>query len=131
MFNILYGSGAVATATVIWRFIRSEHGQSLIEKIKNSVGGQVKSLKEAVDNLAQVVSAQGDSIIWLRSELDATRLELTAAKEALHNKENYLEEENNSLRNRVAELEAQVKALEFILSKKNVKKTIPIKRRIK
>jgi len=120
--ELLFGTGAAASVATVWRFLRTETGRELLTKLRKFTGTEIAALKASIENLAQVVSTQGDSINWLRAELDLTRLELTVAKEALHNKESYLEDENNKLRGRVAELEAQVRALEFILSKKVVKK---------
>ena len=116
--EIVFGTGAAATAAAAWRFLRSDAGQSLLSKIRRFAGTEVVALKEAVENLAQVVGMQGDSIEWLRTELERTRTELVEARNALTDKETYLAQENDKLRNRVAELEAQVKALEAALSKR-------------
>ena len=116
--EILFGTGAAATAATVWRFLRSEAGQSLLGRLRRFAGTEVVALKEAIDNLAQVVATQGESIDWLRAELDRTRLELTEARAALTDKEGKLERENEKLRKRVAELEAQVKALETALAKR-------------
>ena len=86
--------------------------------MRRFAGTEVVALKEAVDNLSQVVSMQGDSIEWLRGGLERTRTELTEARIALTDKESKMESENVKLRKRVAELEAQVKALEAILAKR-------------
>lgn len=116
--EILFGTGAAATAATAWRFLRSEAGQSLLGRLRRFAGTEVVALKEAIDNLAQVVATQGESIDWLRAELDRTRLELTEARAALTDKEGKLERENEKLRKRVAELEAQVKALETAFAKR-------------
>lgn len=116
--EIMFGTGAAAAAAAAWRFLRSDAGQSLLGRLRRFAGTEVVALKEAVDNLAQVVSTQGESIDWLRGELERTRNELIEARAALSDKENHLASENEKLRNRVAELEAQVKALEAILAKK-------------
>lgn len=116
--EILFGTGAAAAAATVWRFLRSEAGQSLLGRLRRFAGTEVVALKEAIDNLAQVVATQGESIDWLRAELERTRTELIEARAALDDKENHLASENAKLRKRVAELEAQVKALEAALAKK-------------
>lgn len=116
--EILFGTGAAATAATVWRFLRSEAGQSALARLRRFAGTEVVALKEAIDNLAQVVATQGESIDWLRAELERTRTELIEARAALDDKENHLASENAKLRKRVAELEAQVKALEAALAKR-------------
>ena len=111
------GTGlAAAVAAAVWRFVRSGTGQTWLAVFRRAALNETAGLREAIDNLAQVVSTQGESIEWLRSELDRTRTELAEAREALNNKETKLEKENAKLRQRVAELEAQVKALEAALA---------------
>jgi predicted RNase H-like nuclease (RuvC/YqgF family) len=126
--ELLFGTGAAAAAAAAWRFLRTDAGQAFLTKLRRLAGTEVVALKEAVENLAQVVGMQGESIDWLRAELDLTRAELASAREALNNKENHLEQENEKLRCRVAELEAQVKALENILAKKS---RVPAKKTVK
>lgn len=122
--EILFGTGAAAAATAAWRFLRSEAGQSVLGRLRRFAGTEVVALKEAIDNLAQVVATQGESIDWLRAELERTRGELVEARAALDDKENHLARENDKLRKRVAELEAQVRALEAALAKRTrAKKT--------
>lgn len=116
--EILFGTGAAATVATVWRFLRSEAGQSVLARLRRFAGTEVVALKEAIDNLAQVVATQGESIDWLRAELERTRTELIEARAALDDKENHLASENAKLRKRVAELEAQVKALEAALAKR-------------
>lgn len=116
--EVATGTGVAAVVAAVWRFLRSEAGKTLLGKIRRFAGTEVTALKEAVENLAQVVSMQGDSIEWLRTELERTRTELVEARNALNDKETYLAQENDKLRNRVAELEAQVKALEAALAKR-------------
>ena len=111
------GTGAtVAALAAAWRFLRSESGRGVVARFFKAAVDESGSLREAIDNLSQVVSAQGESIEWLRDELDRTRLELVEARVALTAKESKLELENKKLRDRVAELEAQVKALETALA---------------
>lgn len=114
--EITAGTGVAALAAAVWRFLRTESGRVFLGRLRRAAVNEAASLREAIDNLAQVVSAQGESIEWLRSELDRTRRELAEAREALTNKESKLEKENAKLRQRVAELEAQVKALETALA---------------
>jgi septal ring factor EnvC (AmiA/AmiB activator) len=114
--EIVAGSGFVAAMVAVWRFLSSPAGRKIVSSVRKAAVSETQSLREAIDNLSQVVSAQGDSIEWLRSELDRTRIELTEARIALTAKESKLEVENDLLRERVAELEAQVKALETALA---------------
>jgi chromosome segregation ATPase len=114
--EITAGTGVAAAAATAWRFLRTESGRAFLGRIRRAAVNETASLREAIDNLAQVVSAQGESIEWLRGELDRTRGELAEARTALNNKENKLEKENASLRKRIAELEDQVKALETALA---------------
>ena len=116
--EVATGTGVAAVVAAVWRFLRSEAGKSLLGKIRRFAGTEVSALKEAVENLAQVVGMQGDSIEWLSTELERTRTELVEARVALTDKETYLAQENDKLRNRVAELEAQVRALEAALAKR-------------
>jgi len=111
------GTGATAAAVAAaWRFLRSSSGQAFLGRLRRAAVNETASLREAIDNLAQVVSSQGESIEWLRTELDRTRTELAQAREALTNKESKLEKENAALRKRIVELEGQVKALETALA---------------
>jgi phage shock protein A len=114
--EITAGTGAAAAAAAVWRYLRSASGQAFLGRLRRAAVNETASLREAIDNLAQVVSTQGESIEWLRGELDRTRIELAEAREALSNKESKLEKENVKLRQRIAELEAQVKALEAALA---------------
>lgn len=116
--EVVTGTSVAAVAAAAWRFARTEAGKALLGRIRKGIVTETRSLREAVENLAQVVAAQGESIEWLRTELDRTRSELTEARAALNDKENKLEKENEKLRKRVAELEAQVKALEAALASK-------------
>ena len=116
--ELVTSGGIAGTIAAVWAFLRTEAGKSLLGRLRRFAGTEVIALKEAVDNLSQVVSMQGDSLEWLRGELERTRTELTEARLALSDKESKLESENVKLRKRVAELEAQVKALEAILAKR-------------
>lgn len=116
--ELVTGTSTAAVAAATWRFLRSAAGKALVARLKTGIVTETRSLREAVENLAQVVAAQGESIEWLRTELDRTRTELQEARTALNNKESKLEKENEKLRKRVAELEAQVKALEAALASK-------------
>jgi predicted RNase H-like nuclease (RuvC/YqgF family) len=117
--EIATGSGAAAAAVAAWRFLKSPVGGRFIAAVTRTFKRETESLREAVENLAAVVTAQGESIEWLRGELDRTRGELGEARAALANRENRLEAENEKLRKRVAELENQVKALESALALKS------------
>jgi predicted RNase H-like nuclease (RuvC/YqgF family) len=116
--EIATGTGAAAVVAAAWRYLRSSAGKEMVARVRNGIVAETRSLREAVENLAQVVAAQGESIEWLRSELDRTRVELSDARTALTDKEGRLERDNEKLRKRVAELEAQVKALEAALASK-------------
>ena len=116
--EIVTGTGLAATAALVWRLAQTEAGKALLGRIRKGVVTEARSLRDAVENLAQVVAAQGESIEWLRTELDRTRDELNEARIALNDKEGRLERDNEKLRKRVAELEAQVKALETALASK-------------
>jgi len=121
--ELVTGGGIAGAVAAAWAFLRSEAGQSALTRLRRFAGTEVVALKEAIDNLAQVVATQGESIDWLRAELERTRTELVEARAALDDKENHLASENAKLRKRVAELEAQVKALEAILAKRTRKTT--------
>lgn len=110
------GGGAVGVIAAVWRFLRSPFGRGLVDRIGRAARQEAASLREAIDNLSVVVAAQGESIEWLRGELDSTRTELDEARRLLAEKESKLEAENLSLRARVAELETQVRILEAALA---------------
>jgi uncharacterized protein (DUF3084 family) len=83
------------------------------------------SLKESLESLSSVVHAQGESIAWLRDELEAARVELAEAKAELAEAKqahaviaDLAHEENSKLRQRVAELEEQVRHLEAELARR-------------
>lgn len=121
--QIFTGGGVIGVLAAAWAFLRSESGRRLIGRIKGTIMTEARSLREAVDNLAQVVEAQGESIEWLRGELTRTRAELDEARVALTQKESNLAKENEKLRKRVAELEAQVRALEAALASRTRRTT--------
>lgn len=85
------------------------------------------SLKTAIDNLSSVVEAQGESIEWLRTELDRKNEELERMRKQLLATSS-LAEENISLRKRVSELEEEVGALKEQLERR--KKYTPKKYRM-
>ena len=116
--ELVTSGGIAGTVAAIWASLRTEAGKALLGRIRKGVVTEARSLRDAVENLAQVVAAQGESIEWLRTELDRTRDELNEARVALNDKEGRLERDNEKLRKRVAELEAQVKALEAALASK-------------
>ena len=83
------------------------------------------SLKESLESLSSVVHAQGESIAWLREELEAARAELAEAKAELAEAKqahtviaDLAHQENSKLRERVAELEEQVRQLEAELARR-------------
>jgi chromosome segregation ATPase len=110
------GTGAAAAIAAAWRLLRSDAGRAFLGRVRRAAIDEVGSLRDALDNLTQVVSSQGESIEWLRIELDRTRVELADARTALTDKESKLEKENAVLRKRIVELESQVKALEAALA---------------
>ncbi len=83
------------------------------------------SLKESLESLSTVVQAQGESIAWLRDELEAARTELAEARAELEQAKqahaqiaDMAASENSKLRARVAELEEQVRHLEAELARR-------------
>lgn len=81
-------------------------------------------LRNSIDNMSMAVDAQGNSINWLTQtqefllqQIEAYKLELETTREKLKDMES-LHMENSKLRTRVAELEAQVKALEVELARR-------------
>lgn len=74
-------------------------------------------LAAAVESLKSVVEAQGESIEWLRAELDRTKEELAEARSELRATEDVVEE-NSKLRARVAELEIEVAYLKEELKRR-------------
>jgi len=81
-------------------------------------------LRNSIDNMSMAVDAQGNSINWLTQtqefllqQIEAYKLELETTREKLKDMES-LHMENSQLRTRVAELEAQVKALEIELARR-------------
>lgn len=123
--TLLAGGGTAGAAAGIWQFFRSPAGRKVLDRLRRTVAAETGALREAIDNLAQVVAAQGESIEWLRGELDRTRAELEVARLALQERESKLEKENVKLRKRIAELEGQVKALEEALAKRSRAKKKP------
>lgn len=117
--QITAGGGGAAVLAALWRFLRSSTGSKFVKSLVRGVRRDAESLREALDNLSAIVTTQGESIEWLRGELDVTRAELDVARKALADRESRLEKENDQLRTRVAELELQVKALESALAYKS------------
>ena len=77
-----------------------------------------ENIQNALNNIIKVVSAQGESIEWLRNELELTKQHLKEAREALKQREDELQLENGKLKLRIAELETQVNALEEELNRR-------------
>ena len=90
--------------------------QGYLRKLFNIEPG-ITDLKDAFDNMSNIVYSQGTAIDWLTSSLVSYREELAEAKEQLKAMEE-VQKENINLRVRVAELEAQVKALEEELARR-------------
>jgi septal ring factor EnvC (AmiA/AmiB activator) len=110
-FNINEIAAAVIAITVTAAgFFAVLKVRPVRDAIAAAVGKNVDPLREAVASLQSVVEAQGQSIDWLRSELDVARRELDMAREAL--------KENAALRHRVQELEGQVRHLEDELARR-------------
>lgn len=90
-------------------------------KLQEAVGRMFRAgavdLAVVVENLKSVVEAQGESIEWLRTELDRTKEELAEAKAELRVTED-MAEENSKLRTRVAELEVEVAFLKEELKRR-------------
>jgi len=83
------------------------------------------ALRASIEALSVVVTAQGQSIEWLRGELEQAktdlelaRAELAEAKEAHAQVASKALSENAALRKRIAELEEQVKQLEAELARR-------------
>ena len=114
MLAIVAGVGAV------FAYLRSSKGSFFIKNIISSFTGEktAAEIHSALDNLTKVVSAQGESIEWLRSELELTKEQLLEAREALRIREDELQSENSKLKSRIAELETQVNALQDELNRR-------------
>ena len=84
-----------------------------------------QALRASIEALSAVVTAQGQSIEWLRGELEQAktdlelaRAELAEAKEAHAQVASKALSENAALRKRIQELEGQVKSLEEELARR-------------
>jgi predicted RNase H-like nuclease (RuvC/YqgF family) len=100
------GGGGVVLGAVL-ASLRSKK----VRTIAGRLFAEDSELKGSLESLRSVVEAQGESIEWLRGELDRTRNELDQARIQLRETEN-LKIENIQLRIRVAELENHVIRLE-------------------
>ena len=87
------------------------------EAIRRLFSASMLDLTETVRTLQTVVEAQGESIEWLRTELNSTKSELDVARLQLAKTES-LAVENIALRSRIADLEAQVQRLEEELKRR-------------
>lgn len=103
-------AAVIAIAVTAGGFLAVLKVRPVRDAIAAAIGKNVDPLREAVASLQHVVEAQGQSIDWLRSELTAARNELDMAREALR--------ENAALRQRVQELEEQVRVLENELARR-------------
>lgn len=117
----LLGGGGLAGLAALVRWLRSAAGRAVISRLRSS--RTCEEIREALETLSSVVSAQGEALEWLRAELDSARKELAVAKAALEAEKTKLEADNSKLRKRVAELEAQVKALEAALASRTRRNT--------
>lgn len=129
------GGSAIAVAAISAGFwlVRSRKARALAAAVLVDAGDQhvldatQEDVRTALENLRTVVDSQGEAIEWLRSELEATRRQLDAARKQLAEAQKFhsmaLEaiQENESLRARVAELEAQVHALESELEARSAR----------
>lgn len=102
------GGGALG---VIVGAMRSKHLRPVLMRILTSD----IDIRQAVESLKTVVSAQGESIEWLREELENARTELMEARAAVRATEE-LTRENIQLRARILELESHVARLETQLN---------------
>jgi predicted nuclease with TOPRIM domain len=110
LINLGGGGGAAA---LVLASLRSQR----VRRALGRVLSDDSDIKESLSSLRLVVEAQGESIEWLRNELDRTRLELEQARDQLRQTET-LRQENVQLRARVAELESHVANLEARLHSK-------------
>ena len=109
---INFGGGAGAVG-VLLAALRSPKARAVLSRLFTEAG----DIKDSLESLRSVVEAQGESIEWLRAELDRTRSELDQARDQLRHTES-LRLENAQLRTRVAELEAHVGRLEDELKRR-------------
>lgn len=100
----------IAIAVTAGGFLAVLKVPNIRNAVATALGVNSQAVSDAVENLRKIVEAQGQSIEWLRRELDEARAQLDLAREAMR--------ENESLRRRVAELEAQVRHLETELRKR-------------
>lgn len=111
-----------ATAAVggLVAYLRSSKGSAIVRAFTQIFTGSRDNdyITAALNNLAKVVDAQGESIEWLRSELELTKQQLQESREALKKREDELQNENSNLKSRIAELENQVQALEQELNRR-------------
>lgn len=101
-----FGGGGVAVAAALTA-LRSKKVRAVLSRLLTDTN----RFEGPLDSLRLVVEAQGESIEWLRSELDVTRVELSKARQRLNDTEGFVEE-NAKLRARVFELELHVARLE-------------------
>jgi septal ring factor EnvC (AmiA/AmiB activator) len=115
------------TTTGLFAYLKSKKGkQKTIAYIRRlfNLDLTAEDLRNSIDNMSMAVDAQGNSINWLTQtqefllqQIEAYKLELETTREKLKDMES-LHMENSQLRSRVAELEAQVKALEVELARR-------------
>lgn len=123
--EVVTSGGILAAVAAVWRYLRSASGKRLLSQVHfGSVRQSCEEVRAALETLSLVVQAQGESLEWLRQQLELSRKELA-------NEKSRLEADNSKLRKRVAELEAQVKVLESLLAKRsrNVKSSTTTRRK--
>jgi ABC-type phosphate transport system auxiliary subunit len=119
-YYIEFVLAAMASIGAVFAYLRSSKGSAFIKNIISVFTGEktATEIHSALDSLAKVVSAQGESIEWLRNELELTKEQLMEAREALKIREDELQAENSKLKSRIAELETQVNALQDELNRR-------------
>lgn len=115
IFEIILGVGG--GAGLLGLLVRAARSGKLSAVVSRVIANAMVDIEDTVRGLKTVVEAQGESIEWLRSELDSTKRELLEAREQLQKTE-ALAAENAQLRSRVAELEAHVLRLEDELKRR-------------
>ena len=109
-----------ATTGGVVAYFSTTKGKNALKVFVNIFTGSSHdtNIENALDNIIKIVNSQGESIEWLRSELEITKRHLHEAREALKQREDELQLENSKLKLRIAELETQVNALEDELNRR-------------
>ena len=118
----LAGIITLVTATVGGgvAYLSTSKGKNAVKVFANIFTGSSpdENIQSALDNIIKVVNAQGESIEWLRSELEITKQHLENARDALKKRDDELQMENGKLKSRITELETQVNALQDELNRR-------------